>query len=263
MTMQSFQPQSLGDAKVGVRGILRDGEMLQPLRTEVGDFHSAAFPVMESLSSASRRKEERSQVQELEAEIARLQAEKLAEERRFKEELDLLRKEVESQAFRQGQEQGYAQAMEEHQSAQEQMRAQWAQMVQNMGAAQQDFLDQSDRTLNVLLFAALRRITGHWAGEQALAVQRAVQACLAFLGNEQRAVLYFSEADREEIERALGEWVGVEHSRVEFDLQYSSKLSPGACHMETAAGSVESSVEIMLSRMESELCQILGLPQAP
>lgn len=257
--MQTFQPSPMGDAKVGVRGIMRDGEMLSTARMDGGDFHSAAFPVMESLTSVTRRQEENKHVVELEAEVARLLQEKKDEERRFKEELELLRKEVQKQSFKEGEEQGYARATQENAQAQSQMREELARFMQQMGEAHQDFLNQSDRTMNLLLLSALQRLTGAWAQNHGLAIERAVQACLAYLGNEHRAVLYMSEQDREWVESSLREWIGVEHSRVEFDLQFNAKMSPGSCLMETAAGSVESSAQLMLQRMEDELKQILGM----
>lgn len=259
MAIQPFNPGSQGDSKVSVRGIMRDGEMLQPIRTEGGDFQSAAFPVMESLSAVTKRNEENRKIAELEAEVARLYREKKDEERRFKEELELLRREVEKQAFRDGEQKGFDQAMQQHLANEQQLRTELATFMTNMGQAHQDFLNQSDYTLNKLMLAALRKITGHWADTQADAIERTARACLAYLGNEHKAVLFLNSEDREIVEKSLTEWLSVEQGRVEFDIQYSPKVPPRSCHMETSSGSVESSVELMLERVENEIRAALGM----
>lgn len=259
MGMEQFNPSAIGDSKVGVRGIMRGGEMIQGAHSAEEGFQSAAFPVMESLTAVHKRNEENRKINELEAEIQRLQTEKRNDERRFKEELDLLRKEVEKQAFKDGQDQGFKEAMAQHQVQEQMFYDELRNFMQNIQLAHQDFLAQSDYTLNILLLACLRKITGVWAEENQDVIAQTAKACLAYLGNEHQAILFLSQQDQEIVEHSLKSWLSVEQGRVHFDLQFNERMPKGSCQMETSAGSVESSVELMLQKIEDELKRAFGI----
>jgi flagellar biosynthesis/type III secretory pathway protein FliH len=264
--MDSFNPADMGssqNSKVGLKGILRDGNNIQSAlgAAHGGDgFQSALFPVMESLTAVTKREEENRKVSELEAEILRLQREKKNDERRFQEEIALLRAEVSRQSHKEGFSAGRAEAEAEAQRQLEQMRQEFSEQIENIWATVEAFAQDTEVAVGQLLGAALRRIAGHWLDQNPSLIEVAARECLSWVGASEKIQLLVHPDDVEFVQSAASAWLPKSAGRVQIEVVGDARVSLRSCIMETPAGRVEYLMPAILERLYGVIDQAFVTP---
>lgn len=251
MSTEEFEPMKTG--KVGLKGIVRGDEM-----TKVDDFETGGFPSMESLAVVQAREKMQSQIKELEAKVSTLEKEKAQQKRHFEEEINLLKKEVFVNGEKQGLESGHKKAEEEHLVREGELKAKIGQVLEGFEGQKNEFFKAADDTLLPLLDVIVRTITGEWASDKGELMERVVKNCLECLGNEQSMTLFLNAEDLVMVQEGVQKWLPMSSGRVSIKLQVDSRLEPGSCFMETEAGSVESSYQLMLERVMEVIKKGLG-----
>ncbi|MDB9744081.1 FliH/SctL family protein [Fibrobacterales bacterium] len=251
MDANEFQPMKT--SKVGLKGIVRADEM-----TKVDDFETGGFPSMESLAVVQAREKMQSKMRELEIKVNKLEQEKTQQKRRFEEEISLLKKEVFANGEKQGIASGHKKADEEHLAREAALKARIGEILDEFEGQKNDFFKAADDTLLPLLDVIVRTITGAWATDKQELMERVVKNCLGCLGNEQSMTLFLNAEDLVLVQQGVQKWLPMSSGRVSIKLQVDSRLEAGSCFMETEAGSVESSYELMLERVMEVIKKGLG-----
>lgn len=198
------------------------------------------------------------QIRELEAKVSTLEKEKTQQKMHFEEEINLLKKEVFANGEKQGLAAGHKKAEEEHLVREAELKARIGKVLGGFEGQKNEFFKAADDTLLPLLDVIVGTITAEWASDKKELMERVVKNCLGCLGNEQSMTLFLNAEDLMMVQEGVQKWLPMSAGRVSIKLQVDSRLEPGSCFMETEAGSVESSYQLMLERVMEVVKKGLG-----